>query len=305
MNSGRMKRCVALGVAGVALAGAVAVLAVAAARYRFVGSAMAHPLFIRCGLIAAGCLIVLVAIGLYMQRVGSRGLRASAASEDSGGVLANEHGTAMVEFALVFPLAMSVVLILIQAMLMMTAAIVVNYAAYAAARTAIVWVPEDLYGGDQFVAERENEVADSASSRKRYEIRKAAVVACLPVAGRSPSGDSPASRALADGIAEYHSRHSQPVPRWVESYVAQKMAYAWQYTTATLFAGQNPGVYGPAEDLTVEVRHEYLLPVPFADRLFGENYVGGLGYTSTVTAQYTLNNEGESPTIMEDQFPTR
>lgn len=285
--------------AGVAVALAAAMPAawlLAAGRADYVGGAVRSPVFVRCGLIAAACVLALMALGAYLFRAGRRGRAGASFASD-------ETGTAMVEFTLVFPVAMAVMLILIQAMLMMTGTLVINYAAYAAARTAIVTVPKDLGGDGNYYAEPVNQVVDPDHSAKIAQIRLAAVVACLPAAGRSNQAD-PSNGAVRDGIRSYLSASGATVPGWVDNYVSKKLAWADAHTTVRLHAGQTASnVYQHDEDLTVTVQHDYNLTIPFANRLFGRNHDTATDlWWTTVTASCTLNNEGVNDSIVEDSF---
>ncbi|MDD4891194.1 MAG: TadE/TadG family type IV pilus assembly protein, partial [Phycisphaerae bacterium] len=127
MANARISRWLGWSLAAAVASAAVALWVLAAQRHDFIGRAVSSPLFVRCGLIAAGCALTLALLVAYLCRAGRR-------SEGPGArtprLAADEGGTAMVEFALVFPVALAVMLILIQAMLMMTGTLIVNYAAY-------------------------------------------------------------------------------------------------------------------------------------------------------------------------------
>ena len=207
---------------------------------------------------------------------------------------------------------------------MMSAAIVVNYSAYAAARAAIVWVPTDYPGGDSgFSPEAENTVNDSGSF-KRSRIHMAAAIGCLPVAGTSGVDPDPSGGGLSTGIKTYYADYGETPPNWTGQHVSLKAAYAYQYTSARLRPSkQGSNVYQWFEDLTVDVTHQYYLAVPFADAIFTdggnakavEYYKGSwkqvdpakAGRTTTISASCTLNNEGVSdviPVFVDPYAPT-
>ena len=81
-----------------------------------------------------------------------------------------DAGTAAIEFVLVFPIALTIVLVMIQSMLLVTQNIVVHYSAYIAARAAIVQVPRKV----SYIEPR-NVVAEPDSSEKMAHILKAAI----------------------------------------------------------------------------------------------------------------------------------
>src|SRR5207248_2939927 len=107
-----------------------------------------------------------------------RALRASAWRAVA--LRADERGTSELEFALAFPIFLVSVLITVQIALLLNAQLIVDYAAFCAARSAAVWVPQDLPD------EPPNAIAsdDESSSEKRARIRRAALVATLTVAPR-------------------------------------------------------------------------------------------------------------------------
>ena len=79
-----------------------------------------------------------------------------------------ESGQAMVEFAIVFPVLFFFFLTIIQMGLLYTAKQIVNYAAFYAARSAIVMIPEK----------------DIDTGTKREMIERAASIACIPISPR-------------------------------------------------------------------------------------------------------------------------
>ncbi len=80
-----------------------------------------------------------------------------------------ESGMAMIEFAIVFPLLFFLFLTIIQITMLYIAKQMVNYAAFYAARSATVWVPEyDPKRTDTKVIQE--------------KIERAASIACIPLA---------------------------------------------------------------------------------------------------------------------------
>lgn len=303
-----------LPVAGIAAV--VAVWAWLTTQSTYLGSAARDPVFIRCGAISLACLVGLLVIGRFLLRAGRSGRAARGRS-----LAADSEGIAILEFVLLLPVAVAIVLIMIQAMLMMSATILVNYAAFAAARTAIVWVPKDLSGDVpiKYDPEPENFVAIGTNSRKLVMIRAAAANALLPLAGRQKTAsteDAQAAAEVTDGIREYFQAFGgTPAPNWVSMLAQEKFIYALRNTEVELLeyvtnerrmrsvSDAHPGgkLYGETEDVVVKVTHKYELGVPFAAALFATDKTN---YTSPLVGSCTLPNEGASDTIQEDQFDT-
>ncbi len=290
-----------MGAAGLA-ALALVVWAVVASGRGPLSAAFRGPTFVRGGLLLLGGAAALGAIGAVWFRAGR-----FARQRRRRGPAACTEGAVIVEFALLLPIAMAIVLIMVQAMFMMSATVVVNYAAFAAARTAIVWVPRDLAADvpSGFDPEGPNAVIASGASFKAHNIRLAAVIACAPISGRLASA-SPGVDAVVvrDGIDRYFRQMGAVPPNWVRTMVADKLAYSWAHTQVQLDPmTSNPMVYDPNDELTAWVVHDYaLLDVPLVGRLFGRWSSEDRAYTSRVTANCTMLNEGVSDEILEDRF---
>ncbi|MDD4892223.1 MAG: hypothetical protein PHU85_20060, partial [Phycisphaerae bacterium] len=155
----------------------------------------------------------------------------------------------------------------------------------------------------QFFAEPANNVVDADHSQKISMIKSAAVVACLPAAGRS-SGQDPTNGALQAGVKAYFQASGATAPAWVDNYLTGKIAYSAAHTAVQLHAGKNsPTAYDVAEDLTVTVWHDYNLTIPLANKLFGQTYDKASDtWWTRVQASCTLNNEGVNDVIQEDTF---
>lgn len=221
-----------------------------------------------------------------------------------------EDGTAIIEFALIFPILMVVAMLLAQSSLLMGGYLCVNYASYTAARAAVVVVPEDLAG------EPPNYVAllEGSTSEKLDRIRRAASWAVLPVCDGSYAGRSHYSAALVENLREVYLQYGLDAPRWVGDRLAARLAYAEDRTSVELASPGNPEYlretdeglfqfYAPREDLTVRVRHDLYLSVPYADRILAEldaDHAVELGqgkYALRVEIPCTLTNEGVRDTI--------
>ena len=214
-----------------------------------------------------------------------------------------QAGTAAIEFALVLPVALSIVLILMQSVMLVTGNLNVHYAAYAGARAAIVWVPEKVS-----YDEPRNVVADASVSAKMPRISAAAVYAMMPVsAGRRAAGGTGAAgsaSAVQTGIERFYQLYGQQVPAWVRTMLAAKYEYAANHTEVTLDPPLAPPAYGDREDLRVHVRHTLFLSIPYAKRIFGTELPGSTGdYGVETRASYSLTNQGLEDEIDIEQFP--
>lgn len=150
-------------------------------------AAAASPLAVRClAIMVAGILALgLVLAVLIRLRPAARPVRVRGLHGDQG-------GTAAVEMAFVFPLAMMIFLLVAQAALLFNANMVVHYATFCAARMATVVVPLQLYN-DGVYPELRNLVRNPdepsvAQSEKLEMIRRAAVMAVMPVSAVGAAG---------------------------------------------------------------------------------------------------------------------
>jgi hypothetical protein len=254
----------------------------------------------------ATCLLALQWLAAAMVRLARR---------RSANLAADQQGTAVLEFALLFPVAMAIVLLMVQTSMMMTANLYVHYAAYAAARSAVVLVPLDeplpdghvcyayYYDYDsnsrvcQQVAECER---NRLNAWKESRIRQAAVLALVPAAG-SPqqmtiSGDS---QGLQSGLAALFGRYGEIPPVWLGEKLALKYEYANRYTDVEI---DDPvlDAFASREDVTVTVTHRCFIGIPFVRAAFGGEPLPGMPgqYASEVKATYTLINQGSFDNVL-------
>lgn len=215
------------------------------------------------------CLAVLLYLGHRLRAVSIRARRVSVRQR-----LADDSGVAMIEFVLVTPILLIVMLLLIQTMLVFTGLFYVQYSAFAAARTAIVQIPTAS-------SEAINEFYPSSSSVKYEAIRSAAVLGVMPVSGRE-GGSSVASSELVSGIGEVFAAQGRGEPAWVDEMLGERLNYAVNHTEIALervFPGEGTQtvrfepvedytIFSPKEAIAVRVRHEFALSVPLASRVF-------------------------------------
>ncbi len=250
--------------------------------------------------------------------------------------LAADDGTATIEFTLVFPILLVMVLALVQTTLAFTGNLFVHYAAFAAARAAIVEVPRDLGA-----AERRNVVA-ATNSQKRENIRGVAAFALMPVSGPGRSGGGlPGDRPVGTVIDTLYRAENLATPRWSEAIVDRRLAYALDHTDVELQALAGTGIneldptgpigadavrplsagndfsilvsprgtndiryrYGPRDPVRVVVRHRFHLSVPFVGRLFSNGTHTVAGTTAPyrlLTGDFALTNEGVVTELPEE-----
>lgn len=247
-----------------------------------------------------------------------RGLRRAATPAEprqASAPLLDERGTATIEFALVLPIAMFIALTLTQTTLVMGGYLYVNYAAFAATRTAIVQVPADY---TDISGEGANVFVNAPGSEKFERIRRAAVFSLVPVSGRlesSPSRGRVDPAAYAQAIAAFYQAYGRDEPQWNKTLIPGRVRYADAHTTISVmetlvesptsvrFSDLPPGSYtfGPKDPVTVRVEHDFNLSVPYVRGIFADGDVqtqDGPGQYTLITAQYTLTNEG-----IDDQLP--
>lgn len=209
-----------------------------------------------------------------------------------------QAGTATMEFTLVFPIILFLTLLLLQVTFAMVGNMYVHYAAFAATRSAIVYIPAEDPGADTLTG------GDARSDR----IRAAAVWALTPICGRLDSSDMPGSE-FVNGLDQLFAHRGDPSPNWVENYAAQRLNYADQKTQVNvlettvaggvvrfdpigLFGGHE---FGPRDPVTVQVVHDFNLSIPYVRGIFSDgthNTADGEGAYAVIEAQYTLTNEG-------------
>lgn len=216
---------------------------------------------------------------------------------------ADARGTTTVEFALVFPILLLLALLMVQAMFLMAGNMYVHYAAYQAARRAIVEIPQDYTSSGDYPA---NEYSNSKGSLKYDRIHRAAYLALLPVAGRS-SGGGGAAGNVVDALSSHYSTYGATAPNWIDRMLAGKVAYAADHTEIEVLETnvedddvtfdplpEQPYRFGLRDVVTVRLKHELNLGVPFASRFFadGDHGDGGTGRYTVVVADASLTNEG-------------
>jgi hypothetical protein len=141
---------------------------------QWLAAATLSPLAVRCVVIMVAGVAVLGLVAAVLMAMRPRRQPAARA------VHTDQGGAAAVEMTLLFPFALMIFLTVTQAALLFNANMVVHYAAFAAARMATVVVPLELYDeGRNLVYSPEQGI-----SEKREMIRRAAVLALVPISAR-------------------------------------------------------------------------------------------------------------------------
>ncbi len=278
-------------------------------------AALSSRLSLTCAAVGAASIAGLSVLGGVCRLAGARRreMRAetsSTESRDSG-----QDGAAILEFALVLPFVLMFALIMTQVSLLMSGNLCVNYAAYCAARCAIVTVPANL---DPDEPRNVVSLNNPSGSAKLLRMKEAAAWALLPVSCGSEQypADLDAT-ALADGLEQFFSAYDAKAPGRVtdRAYLSRKWSYANEYTDVELKPPVMDPEYGPHEDLQVRVTHVLYLSVPYANAMFvrlaqlagrddGRKLDFGDGeYGMAISADCRLTNEGVRDDVPVERFP--
>ena len=229
-----------------------------------------YGLLAAAALFAGGKLLWLLASGLYGFVKVSMSRRR---------LVLGTQGQAMTEFAISFPVVLITTLILMQLALMYQAKNVVTYAAFAAARAAVVYIPSSE-GGEAVHS------INIDGGDKIDKIQQAAAMACIPI--------SPRASVVLDGlpfvgdiISSAFSAFSSMLSafgiagEYVDS-ALQRFAYSTFATDVTLYkadengyveqSGQVSWNWPQESDVGVLVRHRFYLAIPLVNRFIGDDW---------------------------------
>lgn len=257
----------------------------------------------RCLVIAAVSVMIGAAVVRAMGRLQPVQARGGSTLRDALRRLNSQDGTATVEFVLVFPMALFILLILLQTVLMMSGNFFVHYAAFAATRVAIVQAPTGSDGGGGLLVQGNGDVFEG--------IERSAALAMAPVSGKL--GTSGLGGRFASGFRDYFEAYGRPEPNWVDSIAAQRLNYAMRHTDVAIlqtlaepgeaagsvdFITLNNGdalLLGPKDPVTIGVRHRLHLSIPYASAIFADgthDTDGGETSYAFIAATCTLTLEG-------------
>jgi len=268
----------------------------------------------------AGALLassLLAARLLWSLRSGMRQARGGATLSGA------EGGASVVEFALALPLLLTLLLLTLQIALLVQAKFVVNYAAFAAARSAIVTIPARIYSTRTGRYERANKLhLNNRDSPKMGIIRRAAALPCAAISpvispsvllatGLPSSGGALNAGALETLVSVAALFPATADGRLVGAELLKRAPYSYDERNTSvevLRAAAAGRDFSDHEPITVRVRYRYYLTVPAANWMLGKPYYGGgfisrSGYYYEVVEQYTLPLEGE-PLFPPGQEPS-
>jgi Flp pilus assembly protein TadG len=248
-------------------------------------------------------------IGFYLSFAGAvlcgglalwlaaRLLRRAFAGRRLAALAADERGTAVVEFPFVFITLIQVTIWAWQLAFIATAYQVVDYAAFAAARCAVVTIPLDwtkesageirrveldgLSGSGVDTEDIKQQLTTHVKENKRRDVRWAAAFVVYAISGRKSVDSAPvtggATLGTPFGDVDFSggglSWPDQVAATLDDSSILTRFKYAADYTSATVEPPSGQGsdlmlAFGAGDTVTVTVTHELNLPVPFANVLF-------------------------------------
>lgn len=241
------------------------------------------------GLVGFGT-IGLVALGWMLRRF--RLARAVGLHRDRG-------GTTIVEFPIALIVLVLMALLTWQLGFLVSAYILVDYAAFAAARVAIVQIPPNVSGEEPAHVVKD---VSLESSDKGDEIREAAAFVCYPISDRWTQDDSWMDEALVLGELIGLPGMESFTDALDHMDWATRFVYAQNHTTARLVVeGKEAGehAYAGGSLVTVEVTHDYSLRIAIAARIFAERRESW-GYVTPVRGRATLQYEGFGELVPKD-----
>ncbi len=214
-----------------------------------------------------------------------------------------QAGTAIIEFALLLPIILFIALVLIQSSLLMGGFISVNYASYAATRSAIVMVPANT------LPEPRNMVQDTigvGASAKVNRVWLASLWPLLPTGDGGYAETGTGAETLTDGLDALLGAYGRQLPNWARDRLQRKLAYVQDHTQVQLAPPVNGDIYGDNEDIRVEVRHDLFMSIPYAGRFFAAIdssrgvHLGNGKYAVKITVNSRLPNEGRLDYVDEE-----
>lgn len=209
-------------------------------------------------------------------------------------------GAVTLEFMLLAPMVLAMLLVILQTALLLQGWIVVHQAALAAVRSAVVAVPASMRDAASGETEGVNEIRDTVGSPKHRFVRKAAALVLatvsppwtLTIASSTGTGlnlDQAASVATVSLLFPAESRAGA-----AGFQLAQRLPYAANPSiTAVQVSVEKPSDTQPtAGTVRVRLTYRFFLGIPFADRLFGKEFGGSFFGPSAryreLSAEYVL-----------------
>ena len=208
-------------------------------------------------------------------------------------VFSDARASSIVEFPFALLSLTLITLLTSQLVFMAAAYLVVDYAAYAAVRCAIVAVPEDRSGDDNDEPVNKVKKLNLEDGSKGKDIHDAAVFVCVPISGTAIGGAVSGVEAMLHNLVDLPGNDgflaSGGPLAWVDRYV-----YARKQTKVQMVAegeATDEKEFGPNDLLTVGVLHDFQLLVPVANKVLGHSS-SSAGRVTTLAGKASMMNEG-------------
>ena len=224
------------------------------------------------------------------------------------------RGSVIIQFALLTPLLFALLLVIFQTALIVQAKLVVNYAAFCAARSAIVVIPSAVRAAISGRAENEGQIfpLDPASPKMNI-IRRAGALACAGISPRwtlelaLKTGEqfslSQAANLTSVGFLfpPLGLTDQNPLAFPVDFASRSQYALTGANSAVQIAVQRHPGSADKAsyQMVTVVLTYRYYLTVPFASRIFGTRYPGVL---NRFNSAYYLPTREQYTLLAEDDF---
>jgi len=177
---------------------------------------------------------------------------------------------------MILPFYVLLICVIIETTLMLVAKMGTTYAAFCAARAAIVWDVADSSSTAKSqsragLAPNQEPSEMPVSSQTQQKASDAAVIAMTPFASGSPIHIGAADKSTGDNSAADQAyvsafRKAAPHSRVSLNYLAQKARYAQSATTVEIAPKKSNS---PAGELEAAVTYRYPFHLPVVGRLFG------------------------------------
>lgn len=184
----------------------------------------------------------------------------------------DEGASYMAGYILTMPIYLIVVCLAVETTLLLTTKMGTIYAAFAAARSAIVWIPND-------------------NTKVEEKARKAAAQAMVPFGGQDTTLSTIGGLGQTGNALKYYLVYQNYFPSGpvVPQYLGIKYANAYAGTTVTL-TPRNPTAFNTVIKATVT--HKTPITIPGMAALLGQWSLFG-GYTYQIQSDASLQLEGD------------
>lgn len=237
------------------------------------------------GVLAGG--IALAALWWFLRRIRLKRLRSFAG---------NQSGTTIVEFPFALIILVLCCLLTWQLGFMVSAYLVVDYAAFAAVRSAIVVISDE--NDDEAKGTIKTVALDDGD--KGEDITDAARFVCYPISGVYEGGGWASAVDILDDIAKIPGS-DLILDKIDPPDFARRFLWTRENTRVRMVVGdQESGEasFSGGDMVTVEVSHDFSLRISIARRVFG-SHDADRGYTTTLTGRATMQYEGYPEQVPE------